>query len=126
MYQIFIDTTDRCNKRVELLESPNKEAKSPTKVGELTGTKEFTQVAVDSISGDIDIVESIQKLLKHNSLNLSGISEFVPNTGPGSFTGIKIGVTVANVLNWILGKKSLGELASPNYGRPANITKRVF
>ncbi len=124
MYQIFIDTTDRYNKRVELLKLPDKRDKRSSKANELIGTKEFTQVVVDSISGDIDVVGSIKELLKRNFLDLSDIHEFVPNTGPGSFTGIKIGVTVANVLNWVLSKKSLDELASPNYGRPANITQR--
>ena len=44
------------------------------------------------------------------------------NKGPGSFTGIKIGVTIANVLNWALGKKKISELVVPDYGREPNIT----
>jgi tRNA threonylcarbamoyladenosine biosynthesis protein TsaB len=101
MYKIYIDTTKRYQKSVTL-------------------TKDEEQIS--NVSGDIDIVSSIQEILEETSLNVQDIDEFVPNTGPGSFTGIKIGVTIANVFNWILGKKSPDQLYEPNYGGLPNIT----
>lgn len=74
-------------------------------------------------SGDLDINGSIKKLLDENKLKISDIDEFEANPGPGSFTGLKIGVTIANVLNWVLGKKKVSELTYPKYGSKPNIHK---
>ena len=56
-------------------------------------------------------------------LKLEDILEIEPNPGPGSFTGIKVGITIANVLNWITGKKGINDLAVPEYGKQPNIQK---
>lgn len=79
------------------------------------------KVQIDYIQGDIDVVATIQTLLKNNNLDVKDITEIVPNTGPGSFTGIKIGVAVANIFNWALEKKKIKELYKPNYGSEPNI-----
>jgi tRNA threonylcarbamoyladenosine biosynthesis protein TsaB len=47
------------------------------------------------------------------------IKEIEVNLGPGSFTGLRVGVSVANALAWTLkvpvnGKK-IGELVKPKY-----------
>jgi len=102
MYRIYIDTTKRYEKKVRLKKD---------------------RVEIDLIEGDIDIVSSIQKILKKNGLKLGDLEEIVPNAGPGSFTGIKIGITIANVLNWVTGKKKIEELTRPNYGKEPNIQK---
>ena len=57
-------------------------------------------------------------------LKAKDITEYESNPGPGSFTGLKIGTTIANVFNWALGKKKINELALPEYGREPNITPR--
>ena len=36
-------------------------------------------------------------------LTLKDITEIEVNTGPGSFTGLRVGVSVANALGWALG-----------------------
>jgi hypothetical protein len=100
MYKIYIDTTERFQKKVTLKKDG---------------------VEVDFLEGDIDIVTAIKKILVKNNLKPENIDEFIPNPGPGSFTGIKIGVTVANVLNWVLGKKEMDELVEPQYGKLPNI-----
>lgn len=109
MYKIYIDTTERFENKVIL-----KKLKQNEVIEEA--------LEVDAIQGNIDIVDSIQKLLVRNSLDLLAIKEFVPNRGPGSFTGVKIGVTIANVLNWVLEIKSQEALAVPDYGKQPNIT----
>lgn len=102
MYKISIDTAERYKKSVKLVKDK-----------EVLGEK----------IGDIDITASIKGLLEENNLSINEIDEFVANPGPGSFTGLKIGVTVVNVLNKFLGKKSLEELTYPDYGSEPNIHK---
>jgi len=98
-YTINIDSTKRDGKIVSLLNNGN---------------------IIDTLEGEIDIVESINTLLTRNNLDLKqDIKEVVPNTGPGSFTGIKVGLTIANTLNWTFGS---GKTYEPNYGGEPNIT----
>lgn len=44
----------------------------------------------------------IDKILKKNKKSIEDISEIKINLGPGSFTGLRIGVSVANTLSWAL------------------------
>ena len=44
----------------------------------------------------------IEKLDEEN-IDVADITEVDVNTGPGSFTGIRIGVAVASTLGWALG-----------------------
>jgi tRNA threonylcarbamoyl adenosine modification protein YeaZ len=44
----------------------------------------------------------IEKLNDEN-INVGDITEVNVNTGPGSFTGIRIGVAIASTLGWVLG-----------------------
>lgn len=101
-YKILIDTSTRFEKEVRLIE----------------GNKQIGRKF-----GDIDIVSSIRELLKENNLKPSDISEYIPNLGPGSFTGLKVGVTIANVLNWVFKRKKLEDLDVPEYGAEPNIQK---
>ena len=61
----------------------------------------------------------IEKILKQHKLKPSDLTAIKVNTGPGSFTGLRVGVAVANTLAWSLkipvnGKK-IGELVEPEY-----------
>lgn len=103
MYEIYVDATNRYEKKV-ILEKDKK--------------------PVAEKAGDIDLVSSLATLLREQSLSLQDISAFRSNTGPGSFTGIKIGVTIANTINWAMGKKDIADLEQPHYGAPPNITPR--
>jgi len=69
--------------------------------------------------GDIDVVSSVDSILDRNGLSLDkDILEVIPNTGPGSFTGIKTGIIIAEVLNWYLGNE---KKYIPDYGGEPNI-----
>ena len=63
----------------------------------------------------------IVELLKKEEKKLEDIKEIKVNTGPGSFTGLRVGVSVANALGWALkipvnGKDiSRGESVEINY-----------
>lgn len=44
------------------------------------------------------------------------------NEGPGdSFTGLKVGASIANAINYALGKIGPSEVKLPNYGKEPNI-----
>ena len=79
----------------------------------------------DEITQDSIVLRSeaalpvIEKLLKKNNLNISQIDEIKINKGPGSFTGLRVGVSIANALSFLLkipvNKKKVGELEEPVY-----------
>ncbi|MBI2414359.1 hypothetical protein HYV31_00735 [candidate division WWE3 bacterium] len=100
-YKIYIDTADRKEKRVTLY-----------------GQNESK---IDELVGDIDVVSTIRDILQKHGIEASMVHEYRVNSGPGSFTGLKIGVTVANVINWALGKKTISEMSLPTYGQEPNI-----
>jgi tRNA threonylcarbamoyladenosine biosynthesis protein TsaB len=61
----------------------------------------------------------VDKLLKKNNLSIEKVDEIRINKGPGSFTGLRVGVAIANALVFLLkipvnGKK-VGELEEPVY-----------
>ena len=109
MYKIYLDSTKRYENEVKLVEVSGDKEK-------ILGVK----------NGDIDLVGSINELLAKHNLKVSDIEEVIPNLGPGSFTGLKVGVTIANVINWINGKKTSKDIDLPNYGREPNITLKEF
>ncbi len=100
MYKILIDSSQRYEKGVFLFND---------------------SLLLDKITGDIDVAVEVRTILQKNNLNLRDISIFEPNLGPGSFTGLKIGIAVSNVFNWALGKKTLENLDFPVYGGEPNI-----
>lgn len=91
------------------------------------------------------LLEEINRLLHKNNLNLNKIDVLVVNRGPGSFTGVRIGIAVANAFKLarpelklvgvfgdqndqqILVEMFKGETGSkfltPLYDRDPNITK---
>jgi len=44
----------------------------------------------------------IDQILKKNKKKINDITEIEVNLGPGSFTGLKVGVTIANALGFAL------------------------
>lgn len=80
-----------------------------------------------NLSQEVAILKSeaalplIDKVLKDNNLKIEEIDEIKVNTGPGSYTGIRVGVAIANALGFVLkipinGKK-IGELVTPVYNK---------
>ncbi len=65
------------------------------------------------------VLPLINKLLKERKLTLKDISAIQVNPGPGSFTGLRVGIAIANTLGTFLqipinGKK-IGEMVTPIY-----------
>jgi len=64
---------------------------------------------------------AIDKLLQRNKSKIEEIEKVEVNKGPGSFTGLRVGVAIANALSFLLkisvnGKK-VGELEEPVYNK---------
>ena len=55
-----------------------------------------------------DLLAAIDGILKNNKLNLKDLKAILVNCGPGSFTGVRVGVTTANTLGWTLNIPVIG------------------
>lgn len=49
-----------------------------------------------------ELLPFIHEILKKNGKTVKDITEIEVNTGPGSFTGLRVGLAVADTLGWIL------------------------
>lgn len=82
-----------------------------TKVGlKINGKKVLLQEKKNKASQNL--LPMIVKLLRQEKLTLKDLTAIEINPGPGSYTGLKVGAAVANILSYILsipvnGKKSL-------------------
>lgn len=67
------------------------------------------------------VLPMVEKVLKAEGLKLKDITEIEVNPGPGSYTGLRVGVAIANALGYALkipvnGKKvSRMEMVEPVY-----------
>lgn len=61
----------------------------------------------------------IEKILMEKKITLKDITEIQVNPGPGSFTGIRVGLTIANTIAFLLkvplNGKPVGEMIEPVY-----------
>lgn len=49
-----------------------------------------------------DLLPMINEILSEQNLSPADLKEIKINTGPGSFTGLRVGAAVANILGWYL------------------------
>ena len=71
-----------------------------------------------------DVLFFLNTLLERKSKSLNDVSEIEVNPGPGSFTGSRVGVAIANALAFALKIKVNGKNPPilPIYASPPNIT----
>ena len=48
------------------------------------------------------VLPLMEELLKKHKLQLSDLNAITVNTGPGSYTGIRVGISIANALGFAL------------------------
>ena len=85
---LYIDTTNSQQTVVELRRDNRRYT-----FNELTGFANKSQ----------NVLPLIEKALRSQGWALKNITAIEINPGPGSFTGIRVGVSVANALGWALG-----------------------
>jgi len=95
--------------------SNNKEVK----VGiEIDGKKYLVEQPIDHRKAQA-VLPIVEKLIKEHNLRLEDITKIEVNPGPGSFTGIRVGVTIANTLGFLLkvpvNALAVGEQVEPVY-----------
>lgn len=65
------------------------------------------------------LLSLIDEVLKKHNLSPKDINEIKVNTGPGSFTGLRVGISIANTLGRFLkipiNNRKIGELEEPKY-----------
>ena len=102
--RLYLDTADRNKKIIKIFK----------------GSK-----VIGKVSGIEDEFILIKKILKNSNVSIDDISRIDVNKGPGSFTGLKIGVSIANSFNYSKGKiKSWEDLIFPEYGAEPNIGRK--
>lgn len=103
MTNLYIDTRD--NKKVIARIEKNGE--------------NFEEVSDNDNSRPESILNLIQKVCKKASISLENIDEIQVEEGPGSYTGLKVGASVANALSFALQRKvngkEIGEQVAPKY-----------
>lgn len=86
MYSLFVDTHD-----IEIIIGLYKDGKivdSSTK----SSPRHHSEI----------MMPTIREILKNNGLNVHDLNEIIVVNGPGSFTGVRLGVTIAKTLSYTL------------------------
>lgn len=103
MNRIYIDTSD--NKKIVVRLETQKGI--------------FEEASVASKKRAQATLPLIEKILKRAKLSISDIDQINVERGPGSFTGLRVGVSIANALSFSglikVNSKKLGEIEQPEY-----------
>lgn len=94
--KLRIDTTNEFSTTVTLFE----------------GSKILEEVRVNRERRSQVVLEAISKALTSHHLTLTDITELEVAVGPGSFTGVRVGISVANTLQFLLGIPLNGKFQS--------------
>ncbi|HEX8932566.1 MAG TPA: tRNA (adenosine(37)-N6)-threonylcarbamoyltransferase complex dimerization subunit type 1 TsaB [Patescibacteria group bacterium] len=93
--KILIDTTSNKEIKVGLV---------------IDGKQDLVEQQIDYRKAQV-VLPLIEELLKKHNLQLRDLTAIEVNPGPGSFTGVRVGVTIANTLGFLLNLPVNGEKA---------------
>ena len=81
------------------------------------GTDRFEKTRESRILKSQTVLPLIEEILTEHQLKLTDITDISVATGPGSFTGLRVGATIANALGYLLGVPVNGkkDLVIPTY-----------
>jgi len=100
----------KTNGKLKLFIDSSDNQKTIIKIGDFSLVENYDQPSQQKILTVID------KLLKQRKLAINQIGQITVNTGPGSYTGLRVGCAVANALAWGLGIKVNGKKSvEPKY-----------
>lgn len=99
MTKLIIDTTDNKKTTIKLQFDENSD-----------------EIMEEALPKSQNALILIDKILKKNKIKATSIDEIEVNTGPGSFTGTRVGVAIANALGFGLNVKVNGKsTVTPKY-----------
>ena len=91
----------------------------------LWNDEEFFEIKKKSRFHSIHVIDTIENTLNEKCLRLKDIDVFAANTGPGSFTGTRVGILTAMGFSKIFGKKLIYISKDEDYFKiPENIDKK--
>ncbi|HLD24662.1 tRNA (adenosine(37)-N6)-threonylcarbamoyltransferase complex dimerization subunit type 1 TsaB [Candidatus Gottesmanbacteria bacterium RIFCSPLOWO2_01_FULL_49_10] len=66
-----------------------------------------------------EVLPMIEELFKEHGLTIDAVTAIQVNTGPGSYTGLRVGIAIANMLGVLLGVPindlPVGQIVIPQY-----------
>jgi len=75
-----------------------------------------------------NVLAAISETFKKQKITIADITSVEVVTGPGSFTGLRVGVSIVNALSYALkvpvNGRPAGSLIMPTYGKKPNIQSR--
>ncbi len=72
----------------------------------INNDKLISSVNVESYSKHSNfLMNTIKSILSDNNISINDVDNFVVLNGPGSFTGVRVGITILKSLAWVLSKK---------------------
>ena len=103
MIALFIDTSNNKEVSVSLT---------------IDGTEFAATQPIDTRKAQA-VLPLVEQLLQEHNRTLQDITTIEVNPGPGSFTGLRVGATIANTLGFLLqvpvNGKLVGEIVTPLY-----------
>lgn len=66
-----------------------------------------------------ELIQKIDLLLKDNKITKADLRGVIVNRGPGSYTGLRVGLTTANLLSYALSIPVLGIMKNDNIKKQA-------
>ena len=81
------------------------------KVAVVVGGERFEKTSQSRLLRSQMVLPLIETLLHEHTLKLSDVTAIMVMAGPGSFTGLRVGVAIANTLGSLLGVSVNGKRA---------------